>query len=514
MPGGTVNLGFMGRETMARAPERPAIIDIIGGEVRKLSYGALDRRLDRVAASLQGLGLEVGDRFMLCVSNRAEFVEIAMGAMRAGIVPVPINTRLGADIVDFILRDSACVAAFVEPASNAFAVAAVERAGISTRVAVAASVPGWRDYEALLAAAGDFRAPGVGGDHPVMQPYTSGSTGKPKGVILTHAGQAANLRAVIRRFTKTFVPGARALTANPLYHKNAFSGVVKPMLAVGGSMVIMNQFDPRKFIENLAEFRCTYTITVPTVYALLLQQRDLIERLKFPDLTALMVGSAPCPASLLEAVRKAFGVHVWEGYGLTEGGPVVLAPHMDRPPPPYGSCGTPLDGCEAKLLDDQGREHASLGELWVRQPGVTPGYHNLPEVNRARLVDGWLKTGDIFYRDPDGNFFFRGRTDDMFVCGGENVYPIEVESLLLRHPAVANVCVVPVPHATKGEAPAAMVVARGPVDEDALKRFCLDNGPAYSHPRHVVFAEALPLSGAGKIDRAAVKAAILETLAR
>jgi long-chain acyl-CoA synthetase len=509
MSGAPGNLGYMGQETIAREPDRLAIVDIIGTAARRLSYGALDLRLDRVGAALQSLGLEVGDRFMLCVSNRAEFIEIVMGAMRAGIVPVPINTRLGADIVDFILQDSACVAAFVEPGSNPSAVAAVERAGIRRKIAVAASVPGWRDYEELLDTAGAFQAPGVGGDHPVMQPYTSGSTGKPKGVILTHAGQAANLAAVVRRFTKTFVPGARALTANPLYHKNAFSGVVKPMLAVGGSMVIMNQFEPRRFIENLAEFRCTYTITVPTVYALLLQHRDLIDRLKFPALTALMVGSAPCPASLLEAVKNAFGVHVWEGYGLTEGGPVVLAPHMDRPPPPYGSCGTPLDGCEVKLLDEAGREQPSLGELWVRQPGVTPGYHNLPEVNRTRLVDGWLKTGDIFYRDGDGNFFFRGRTDDMFVCGGENVYPIEVESLLLRHPAVANVCVVPVPHATKGEAPAAMVVARGPVDEETLKRFCLDNGPAFSHPRHIVFVEALPLSGAGKIDRAAVRRALL-----
>jgi long-chain acyl-CoA synthetase len=509
MSGAPGNLGYMGQETIAREPDRLAIVDIIGTAARRLSYGALDLRLDRVGAALQSLGLEVGDRFMLCVSNRAEFIEIVMGAMRAGIVPVPINTRLGADIVDFILQDSACVAAFVEPGSNPSAVAAVERAGIRRKIAVAASVPGWRDYEELLDTAGAFQAPGVGGDHPVMQPYTSGSTGKPKGVILTHAGQAANLAAVVRRFTKTFVPGARALTANPLYHKNAFSGVVKPMLAVGGSMVIMNQFEPRRFIENLAEFRCTYTITVPTVYALLLQHRDLIDRLKFPALTALMVGSAPCPASLLEAVKNAFGVHVWEGYGLTEGGPVVLAPHMDRPPPPYGSCGTPLDGCEVKLLDEAGREQPSLGELWVRQPGVTPGYHNLSEVNRTRLVDGWLKTGDIFYRDGDGNFFFRGRTDDMFVCGGENVYPIEVESLLLRHPAVANVCVVPVPHATKGEAPAAMVVARGPVDEETLKRFCLDNGPAFSHPRHIVFVEALPLSGAGKIDRAAVRRALL-----
>ena len=509
MSGAPGNLGYMGQETIAREPDRLAIVDIIGTAARRLSYGALDLRLDRVGAALQSLGLEVGDRFMLCVSNRAEFIEIVMGAMRAGIVPVPINTRLGADIVDFILQDSACVAAFVEPGSNPSAVAAVERAGIRRKIAVAASVPGWRDYEELLDTAGAFQAPGVGGDHPVMQPYTSGSTGKPKGVILTHAGQAANLAAVVRRFTKTFVPGARALTANPLYHKNAFSGVVKPMLAVGGSMVIMNQFEPRRFIENLAEFRCTYTITVPTVYALLLQHRDLIDRLKFPALTALMVGSAPCPASLLEAVKNAFGVHVWEGYGLTEGGPVVLAPHMDRPPPPYGSCGTPLDGCEVKLLDEAGREQPSLGELWVRQPGVTPGYHNLSEVNRTRLVDGWLKTGDIFYRDGDGNFFFRGRTDDMFVCGGENVYPIEIESLLLRHPAVANVCVVPVPHATKGEAPAAMVVARGPVDEETLKRFCLDNGPAFSHPRHIVFVEALPLSGAGKIDRAAVRRALL-----
>jgi fatty-acyl-CoA synthase/long-chain acyl-CoA synthetase len=150
----------------------------------------------------------------------------------------------------------------------------------------------------------------------------------------------------------------------------------------------------------------------------------------------------------------------------------------------------------------------------VRNPGVTPGYYNLPKVNAERLVDGWLRTGDLFSLDPEGFYYFRGRVDDMFNSGGENVYPLEVENLLLRHAAVADVSVVPFPHAIKGEVPVAMVVrANGAsADEDALKRFCLDNGPAYAHPRRVVFVERLPLNGAGKTDRRLVAARMRELI--
>jgi len=167
-----------------------------------------------------------------------------------------------------------------------------------------------------------------------------------------------------------------------------------------------------------------------------------------------------------------------------------------------------------KLVGSDGKEGLDYGELWVRNPGVTPGYHNLPEVNRQRIVDGWLKTGDLFSRDAQGFFFFKGRTDDMFNSGGENIYPIEVEGLILTHPEIADVSVVPYPHVIKGEVPVAVVVRRAgsKITEQEVRDFALAKGPAYAHPRRVLFVDSLPLSGAAKTDRHAVKKLIHEAL--
>ena len=174
---------------------------------------------------------------------------------------------------------------------------------------------------------------------------------------------------------------------------------------------------------------------------------------------------------------------------------------------PKGSCGVVWPDGEVKLVAPDGTESDSHGELWVRNPGVTPGYHNLPEVNRVRIVDGWLRTGDVMSRDADGFFFFKGRTDDMFNSGGENIYPLEVEGLLLTHPDVADVSVVPLPHAVKGEVPVAIVVPRrgSGITEQELRAFALQRGPAYAHPRRVFLVDTLPLNGAAKTDRIAVK---------
>src|SRR6266567_7727083 len=175
---------------------------------------------------------------------------------------------------------------------------------------------------------------------------------------------------------------------------------------------------------------------------------------------------------------------------------------------PRGSPGAPAPEIELKLIDPNGNETHEEGELVIKCPYVCLGYYNEREITRAKLKDGWLHTGDIFTKDKDGFFYFRSRVDDMFSCGGENVYPKEVENLLFAHPDVVNAVVAPVPHAVKGFVPAAMVIARegsGLAAED-LKAYCLDKGPAYSHPRFVDIVAALPLNGAGKIDRGVVQA--------
>lgn len=498
------NLGYWCSAPAARDPEKIALYDLSRSPPREMTYRALEERLDRVAAMLTRLGLGLGDRLAMSVGNRVEFVEIMFGAMRAGIVPVPLNTKLAPDTLDYILRDAGCVGAFIEPAANANVAGLAEAANLSVRVSLE-PVASWRSYEDELAAsARDFAPPTLPDDHPAFLPYTSGSTGRPKGVVLTHAGQCWWIGCLQRYWP---APAAsRALAAVPLYHKNAMAGAIKPMLAAGGSVVLLPNFEPRRFLTALSEYRCTHAGGVPAVFTLLLQERDLIASLDFSALQSLKIGSAPTPKELLDAVEAAFGVPASESYGLTEGGPVMIGPPLDGRPVPHGSCGVAWPEGEVKLVDVEGEESQDYGELWVRNPGVTPGYYRLPEINRQRLRDGWLKTGDVFSRDGEGFFYFRGRTDDMFNSGGENVYPLEVENVLLRHPAVAEASVVPVPHRIKGEVPVALVVrAKGrEVTEEELRQFSLANAPAYAHPRRIDFVSELPLNGPGKIDRKVV----------
>jgi acyl-CoA synthetase (AMP-forming)/AMP-acid ligase II len=507
------NLGYWSHDAAKAHPGRVALIDLSVDPPREVRYAELEERLDRFAALIAAAGLAPGDRMAMAIGNRFEFVEVMYGAMRAGVVPVPLNTRLGADTIAFILENSGCRGAVVDPAASAHAVAACDAARLAARFAFAPAPAGWRDYESALAAApARFDPPALAPGHLSFLPYTSGSTGKPKGVALTHAGQLWWIRALQRYWPSDET--ARALAAVPLYHKNAMAGAIKPLLHVGGSVVILPGFEPRRFLETLSGYRCTAAGGVPAVFTLLLQQKDLIRSLDWSSLKSLKIGSAPTPKELMDAVEAAFGVPVSESYGLTEGGPVMIGQPRDGRRAPHGSCGVAWPEGEISLVGADGRDHPDYGELWVRNPGVTPGYWNLPQVNAERLVDGWLRTGDLFSLDGEGFYYFRGRVDDMFNSGGENVYPLEVENLMLRHPAVADVSVVPFPHAIKGEVPVAMVVRAAGADagEDALRRFCLDHGPAYAHPRRVVFVELLPLNGAGKTDRRLVAARMRELL--
>ncbi len=507
------NIGYFSWAAAKRRPQATALIDLSRAEPVEVSYGRLEERLDRFARLTARLGLKPGDRLAMSIGNRYEFIEIMYGAMRAGVVPVPLNTRLGAEVLDYILRDSACAAAVVEPAANPGFLAVAERVIPERRLALGDAPAGWLDYEReLQATPAAFDPPRLAGDHPSFQPYTSGSTGRPKGVILTHAGQMWWIRLCHRYWPMQ--ESDRALTAVPLYHKNAMAGAIKTVLHAGASTVILPNFEPRRFLETLSRYRCTHTGGVPAVFTRLLQERDLIESLDFSALKGIKIGSAPTPRELQEAVEAAFKVPVRESYGLTEGGPVMIGSPTDGGPVPKGSCGVAWPEGEVKLLDGEGRESPSYGELWVKNPGVTPGYHNLPEVNRQRIVDGWLRTGDLFSRDAEGFFYFKGRTDDMFNCGGENIYPIEVEGLLLTHPDIADVSVVPVAHQVKGEVPVAVAVRRpgSAVGERELRDFALKHGPAYAHPRRVIFVDALPLNGAAKTDRAAVKALVLAAI--
>jgi long-chain acyl-CoA synthetase len=222
------------------------------------------------------------------------------------------------------------------------------------------------------------------------------------------------------------------------------------------------------------------------------------------------MGSAPSSPQLIKDLRAHFpNAEPLVVYGVTEGGPVPLGPHPDGKARPPGSLGVPYPGTGAKLV---GGPSVDEGELVLRNPGNLAGYHNLPDETAKRLRDGWYYTGDVCRRDQDGFYWFVGRTDDMFVSGGENIFPGEVEALLQRHPAVHQALVMPFDHDLKGQVPYAFVVPRSgaAVNEDELKQFALANGPAYQHPRKVFFLDQLPLSGTNKVDREQLRRLVAE----
>ena len=500
------NFGDLAYVPMRAFPERPAVIQ--GGLT--LTYGQLDARMKRVAGMLRRLDIREGSRVALLFPNEWPFIEACFGSMRAGAVPVPLNIRLGYDTLRYCVEHSD---AEVLLASGTLLEQAVRLQGdvpaLRTLVVTGDLPRGILSYERLLEEApAEFESVPVEPDDVCMQPYTSGSTGKPKGVLLTHAGQFWNADKVRR--VMMLDETDRGLVAVPLYHKNAMAAAVKPLLMSGGALVILPGFDPAGVIRAIARYRCTYITGVPAMFRLILNQKQLLAEHDVSSLRWAACGSAMVPPDLLEEFQETFAAGISEGYGLTEGGPVVLeSPRFG--PRKIGSSGLPLPGCEVQVVTAEGQEAGVgvAGELWVRNPGLARGYYKAPELTAQKFdAEGWLHTGDLVRRDADGYYYILGRLDDMINVGGENVYPKEVEDLLLLHPAVREAYVVPVPHAVKGEAPVAFVVlhAGRTATPDHLKQFFLARGPAYAHPREIFFIEAAPLGSTGKVDRLALQA--------
>jgi acyl-CoA synthetase (AMP-forming)/AMP-acid ligase II len=495
------NLGHVFDGPLRLAPDAVAVIQAD----TTLTYRQLEGRVGRMANVLRGLGVGPGDRVGLMFGNDWRFLESFFAPMRLGAVSVPLNIRMGDEALAYVLDDAEAkvLIAGRDQAERARGLAA----GVKSLGHLLDDGPGGEYAARMDAASPRFRRRRVDPEAICMQPYTSGSTGKPKGVLLAHRGQIWNAD-VIRKMA-CLDHTERALVAVPLYHKNAMIGAVKPFLLCGGSLVILPGFDPVAVIRAIDRHRVTYMTGVPAMYKLMLAEKEALARHDVRSIRYALCGSAEVPEKLLVEFQRVFGAPIAESYGLTEGGPVPCAN------PRYGlkklgSCGVDVAQAENRIVRDDGHDCAAdeVGELVCRNPGIARGYWKLPQVTARKLHDGWLATGDLMRRDRDGYYYFVGRKDDMINVAGENVYPKEVEDILLRHPGLKDACVVPAPHATKGWMPVAYVVARdgaGAPGEDEIKRFFLERGAPYAHPRRVVFLDRLPLGGTGKLDRTALK---------
>jgi long-chain acyl-CoA synthetase len=474
--------------------DKTAIVDLGGEEVpREVSYARLDAMANGVARALAGRGFARGERIAILSANRAEYLATYYGIMRAGLVAVPVNFKFPRQTIHFIMRDAGARLVFCDRPRCADVPADLP--------SVHFGEDGPDGFDRFLDA-GAF-APVVPQERePAMFLYTSGSTGAPKGVVLSHQSHIW----VLETRLAPNLDRHRYLIAAPLYHMNALA-LAKLACAAHATIVLLPQFSARAYIEAIGRYRCTWLTAVPPMIAMMLREHDLIARTDLSSVEFIRMGSAPVSHSLMEAIRQALPqASVTNAYGTTEAGPVVFGPHPKGLPQPEMSVGTQHPQVALRLVDGEDRNSIE-GVLEMKCPALMNGYHNRPDVTPPFTADGFYVTGDVFRRDADGFHYFVGRTDDMFVSGGENIYPSDVERMLERHPDVAQAAVVPIDDEIKGQKPVAFVVPKGDrrPSEDEIKRFALTNAPAYAHPRFVWLADELPLASTNKVDRNALR---------
>ena len=471
-------------------PGRIAVMDL-GGEhpPRQFSFADIDRLSGAAARLLLSRGLSAGDRVAILSHNRMEVLLAFLGAMRAGLVAVPVNGKLPAATVALVLADCDARVVFADAAHRPLLPAGLPSLEMEAFGALVAPFADAEPFATVVPRPTD----------PAMFLYTSGSTGRPKGVVLSHRSHLWVLEVRTRR---PDLAAQRVLVAAPLYHMNGLA-MAQLTLASGGLLVLLPGFTARSYIQAAAQWRITALTSVPPMIAMMLGEPDLLAQSDLTCVESIRMGSAPITQSLVDRVRAVFPrAAISNGYGTTEAGPVVFAPHPAGLPTPDTSLGVAHPDVSLRLVRD-GAEVQDEGVLEMRCPALMNAYHKLPEATaKAITPDGYYITNDVFHRDLNGFFSFIGRADDMFISGGENIYPGEVETVLEAHPAVAQACVIALPDEIKGTKPAAFVVLRpgAHATEHELRQFALAHAPAYAHPRRIWFLPALPLAGTNKID--------------
>jgi long-chain acyl-CoA synthetase len=492
------------RTHAAARPDAPAL----GVDGRTVTFGELDRRSNQAAQALRAAGVEAGDRVAFVDKNGLEWFEVTFGLAKLGAVNVAVNWRLAPTEMAAIIDDAEAEVVIVGPDFVGH-IEQVEAAGALGRVRTIVAIgghDGWQDYESWVAGqpAEDPGVRSAGGD-VAFQLYTSGTTGLPKGVMLVNDNFFRQVGGLAEQWR--FTPDSVNLAMMPMFHI-AGAGWAMVGLHQGCFTVVLRDIDPARVLEVIPEHRITNAFMVPAIIQFLLMT-PAVESTDFSSLRALAYGASPITEKVLVQGLETFGCEFIQLYGLTEtSGAITQLDGVDHDPVGkpalLRSCGKPYPWVEVRIVGPDGEDVplGEVGELWTRSHQNTVGYWKNPAATAEALTpDGWFRTGDVAYQDADGYLYLHDRVKDMIVTGGENVYPAEVENVLMKHPGVADVAVIGVPDEKWGETVKAIVVPAGSggVSSDELIAFARDHLAGYKLPKSVDFAEALPRNPSGKL---------------
>lgn len=494
--------GDLLRERARLTPAAEALLEVASG--RRFTYGELDARTTRTARVLRRvLGLAPGDRVALLSGNRVEFLDCFFAAGRSGVVLVPLNTHLAPPELIQVVRDAG-PRVLIHERKLTEAAAAVAREVELDAVIPIESDGGGSSLEELAAAAGNgnWEAPPRDPEDIYALLYTSGTTGRPKGVMVPHRVVAFNAYNTVLGWQLRGDDVSPIFT--PLYHAGGLGAFLTPMLAVGGKVVLHAGFDAKEVWRTIQDEGCTVVLGVPTIWRMLAEAPEF-ESADLSRVRWFISGGAPLPVELVERYQKR-GVVLRQGYGLTEVGVNCFAMTDQDAWERKGSIGKAMMYTQALVVDEEGRDlpPGEVGELWLKGPHVTAGYWRKPEATRDAYVDGgFFRTGDLARKDEDGFFYIAGRRKEMFISGGVNIYPAEIEAALLQHPEVADAAVVGVPHQVWGEVGAAVVVPRegALVTPEMLAEYLQGRLAKYKIPKRFVITEELPRTAYGKVRR-------------
>lgn len=471
---------------------------------RTTSYGEVREQSARLAGGLAGLGIEPGDRVGIVCANNWYFVVSYFGALRAGAIAVPLNPLSPPRALQSQLAEVGAKAVVVGPSGQS-ALGGVDREALpDLRCVISTAGSGGReDVIGLddLIAADPLELVDRADDDPAVLMFTSGTAGAPRAAILSHGNLLANIDQVLEVSEAQRRPDDVSLCVLPLFHIMGLNAILGVALRGGSTVLLMERFDPQSAAEAIAKHRVTVIAGAPAMWAAWASLPGLPPG-AFADVRLATSGAAALAADVVERMRQRFAVDLNEGYGLTEASPVVTSSlGMEHR---LGSIGAPLDGIEVRLVDLEGEDVlvGDEGEIWVRGANVFHGYWGDPDGECPVLTeDGWLRTGDVGVVDDDGYLFLVDRAKDLIIVSGFNVFPAEVEEILLEHPAVEACAVVGVPHPYSGEAVKAfVVVADGhSIEEDEVISFCGDHLARYKCPEKVLFVDELPHGLAGKV---------------